>query len=292
MNLASQDAPSTITPMPGDRARDTLLQFGPEGRLVGVLSGDPSASNAPVLVLPNAGLVPRAGPFRLHVEIAQRLARHGICTFRFDTPGVGEASRIAGCSAHDATVAALDALAAQHGARRFVVGGVCSAADLGWSTALRDPRVCGMLMLDGLSYTGPWFHVAKVANVFERSPREWPGVLWRMFGRAATGGGDGAPAIADYREWPDRSGAQRQFAALVGRGVRSLWIYSGGYCRLFRHPRQFAWSLGPATRDPRVEMHYWVDCDHTFYARAHRNRLIDAVERWMVAQPDQACATA
>jgi hypothetical protein len=276
----------------GAQVRETLVQFGPERRLVGVLSGDPAASQAPVLVLPNAGLVPRAGPFRLHVELAQRLARRGVCTFRFDAPGVGEASRIRGCSAHDATIAALDVLAAQHGARRFVVGGVCSAADLGWSTALRDQRVCGMLMLDGISFTGPWFRLAKIANVLERSPREWPGILWRMFGRAAKGGGDGAPAIAEYREWPDRKGAQRQFAGLVARGLRSLWIYTGGYCRLFRHPRQFTWALGPATRDPRVEMHYWSDCDHTFYARAHRNRLMDTIERWMAAHADEAGAAA
>ena len=35
-------------------------------------------------------------------------------------------------------------------------------------------------------------------------------------------------------------------------------------------------------RDRRVVMHYWPDCDHTFFAKAHRDRLLDTVERWLL----------
>ena len=84
-----------------------LVRFGPEERLVGVLSGNATAKG-PILVLPSAGLIPRAGPFRLHVELAERLAMHGIRTFRFDAPGVGEAPRLAGMADLEATLAAID----------------------------------------------------------------------------------------------------------------------------------------------------------------------------------------
>jgi hypothetical protein len=87
--------------------------------------------------------------------------------------------------------------------------------------------------------------------------------------------------VADYREWPERDEAQRQFSQLVERGVRSLWIYTGGYRDRFMHPRQFTWSFGPAARDARVAMHHWPDCDHTFFARAHRDRLVATIERWL-----------
>ena len=264
---------------------NVLVRFGPQEQLVGVLSSGASASG-PILVLPNAGLVPRAGPFRLHVELAERLASRGIRTFRFDTPGVGEAPRLPGCGAQEATIAALDRLAAEHAGERFVVGGVCSAADLGWSTAVLDHRVVGMLMLDGIAFTGSWFHVARLAGVLRRGPGEWLGILRRWLARTGAGKqpGSAGPTIADYRDWPDRASARRLFAGLVARGTRSLWIYTGGYSDLFLHPRQFTRMFGRTARDPRVAMHYWPDCDHTFYARTHRDRLLDTVERWMVEQ--------
>lgn len=264
---------------------NSLVRFGPQEQLVGVLSAGPSASG-PILVLPNAGLVPRAGPFRLHVELAERLASRGIRTFRFDTPGVGEAPRLPGCGVQEATIAALDRLAADHGGERFVVGGVCSAADLGWSTAVLDRRVVGMLLLDGIAFTGPWFHFARLVGVIERGPRAWLGILRRWLDRTATATQAGAarPGITDYRDWPDRASARRLFAGLVSRGTRSLWIYTGGYSDLFLYPRQFTRTFGRAARDPLVAMHYWPDCDHTFYARAHRDRLLDTVEHWMVEQ--------
>ena len=61
----------------------------------------------------------------------------------------------------------------------------------------------------------------------------------------------------------------------------SLWVYTGGYATTFQHPRQFAWSFGAVTRDPRVTMLFWPDCDHTFFARSHRDRLLDTVDRWL-----------
>lgn len=257
---------------------ETIVRFGPQGRLVGLLSGAP-AVGVPTLVLPNAGLLPRAGPFRLHVELARRLAGHGIRTFRFEAPGVGETPRINGWGSREATIAAIDQLAREHGCSRFVVGGVCSAADAGWTAAVADERVDALVMLDGISFTGPWFHFARIADVLRRSPREWPGVLKRWWERLRRN--EDAPDIGDYREWPDRDETQRQFNALLARDVRSLWIYTGGYTDRFLHPRQFAWSMGAAARDRRVAMHYWPDCDHTFYARAHRDRLLATVERWL-----------
>src|SRR3970040_3117987 len=116
---------------------ETIVQFGSQGRLVGLLSGtgDPSALT---LVLPSAGLLPRSGPFRLHVELARRRVMHGIRPFRFDVPGVGESPRISGWDARKAVLSAIDELAAQHDCRRFVVGGLCGAADGGWRGGVGD----------------------------------------------------------------------------------------------------------------------------------------------------------
>ena len=269
---------------------DRIIRFGPERRLVGVFSGGCLPANAPTLVLPSAGLLPRGGPFRLHVELARRLAPRGVRTFRFEVPGVGETPRLPGCGSAEAARAALDCLAADHGCQNFIIGGLCSAADVGWHAAVHDKRVRGVLMIDGVSFVGPWFHLARMGNLLRRPPGEWTGVMRRKWRRARTA--VATPDLADYREWPSREQARQQFAGLLERDVRSLWIYTGGYRDRFLHRRQFGWSFGAAASDDRVAMHYWPDCDHTFYARTHRDRLLDTVERWAGASAAPAPARA
>lgn len=256
---------------------ETLVQFGPRNQLVGILSGCGNAG--PVLVLPNSGIVPRAGLFRLHVDLSRKLEAQGMRTFRFDLPGVGEAARLPGCDERQATRAALDHLASQYGCSRFVVGGVCSAADLGWRVAVDDPRVAGLLMLDGISFPGLWFQWARIAAVLRRSPLQWPGVVMRLLQRARAP----QPALvaSDYRDWPDRDTARKELAALVARQVRMLWIYTGGVSDRFLHPREFYWAFGRAARNEAITLKHWPDCDHTFYTRAHRDRLLNTISDWL-----------
>ncbi|MBW3549725.1 MAG: hypothetical protein KY442_02545 [Proteobacteria bacterium] len=259
--------------------RKQLVSFGPDRRLTGVLTRGTARSGGPTLVLPSAGLQPRSGPFRLHVALGERLAEHGVASFRFDVPGVGEAPRLKGCDGRDAALAALEVLATEHDCSDFVVGGVCSAADLGWNVALRDARVRAVLMLDGIGFTGPWFHYARTLDRLRRLPREWRRMLRDAPKHLRDSEGFEA---TDVRDWPSHAQARQQFADLVDRGVHQMWIYTGGYTDRFLHPRQFRWAFGEPAGNPRVAMRYWPDCDHTFFARAHRDRLLGTVEEWML----------
>lgn len=255
---------------------EVLVSFGPQDRLTGILGGEAHDPAAPILVLPNAGMVPRAGLFRLHVEMSRRL---GVRTFRFDLPGVGEAPRISGCDHQQATRSALDHLSTRLGCNRFVVGGICSAADLGWRIANDDQRVVGLLMFDGITFTGPWFHVGRVASLLRRSPRQWLGAATRLLKRASAG--EPALAASDYRDWPTRAEARKQMATLVARKVQMLWIYTGGVSDRFLHPREFYWAFGDVAHSELITLAHWPDCDHTFYTRAHRDRLLDAISDWL-----------
>ena len=276
MNIAVRSCPAAV-----DIAPAAFVRFGPENRLTGVLSG--IHGTGPTLLLPSAGLQPRSGPFRLHVELAQRLATHGIRSFRYDVPGVGEAPRLADCDAVRATMAAMDRLEAEHGCRSFAVGGICSAADIGWEVAALDRRVTALLQADGICFAGPWYHYARVLGLLRRLPREW-----RRFARAlparlrsGSGGGGGLDSSA-YRTWPDLARVRREFTQLLDRDARLLFIFSGAYEDCFVHPRQFGWTFGPAARDPRVTMHFWRDCDHTYFGGVQRERLIGTIEQWML----------
>jgi hypothetical protein len=265
----------------GEGARtNRIVRFGPERQFTGVLTGDPDTASKLVLLLPSAGLQPRSGPFRLHVELGERLAASGIRTFRFDAPGIGEAPRVAGFDAVAATRAAMDVLQAGQDGMKFVVGGICSAADIGWNTAVQDDRIAALLMLDGIAFTGPWYAYARTLDRLRRVPREWR----RMLRDARQGGGKGEGeglGSADFRDWPTHDEARGQFARLVERGTRMLWIYTGGYTDRMQHARQFRWAFGAPASDPRVAMHFWPDCDHTFYSRTHRDRLVARVDAWI-----------
>lgn len=258
---------------------ETFVRFGPGGQLIGVLSG---TGEGPVLLLPSAGLQPRSGPFRLHWSLAQRLAGQGIRSFRYDVPGVGEAPRLPACDAVRATIAAMDQLESMHGARSFAIGGICSAADTGWDVACADPRVKALLLLDGVCFRGPWHRYARVLSLLRRLPAEWRHFARKLGGRLRERAqGSGSLDSNAFRTWPDRGQAREQFAQMLERDMRLLWIFSGGYADRFLHPRQFRWSFGPVADDPRVTMHFWPDCDHTYFGRAQRERLIGTIAGWM-----------
>jgi pimeloyl-ACP methyl ester carboxylesterase len=257
---------------------ESIVQFGPAGQLSGLLAGDPATAPA-TLVLLNAGRFPRSGPFRMHVELARDLAAQGHAVFRFDLPGVGESPRLSSLGPVEAVMASLDCLGKDHGGRRFVVGGICSAADLGWRVAQTDPRVCGVLLLDGLSYAGPWFALARIRRLLARSPAHWPAMARRLIARMAAP--DGAPTSADFRDWPRRREAREQMQAMLARGVRLLFIYTGGVRDRLLDLRQFDWAFGSAARSPQVTVQRWPDCDHLFYRPGDRQRLSNTLAGWL-----------
>lgn len=228
------------------------------------------------LLLLNAGFIHRSGPFRLHTRLARQLAAQGFASFRFDAPGVGDSIGRTDVPLVQTVKASMDRLQSSHGYSRFVVGGLCSAADLGWQVALADARVTGVLLIDGLARKGWWYRLARLRRTLGKSPMAWLRSLHR---RAQTGDSPGM-TDADLRDWPEQGVERRQMATLVERGVALYFLFTGG-AGYFQHPRQFRETYGAASAGALVDFHYWVDCDHTFFAESDRRRLIEAIGHWM-----------
>lgn len=225
------------------------------------------------LVLFNAGMVQRSGPHRGSVQLARALAARGFAVLRFDQSGLGDSAvstKATGNRRSEELAAAIDLLAAETGARRFVVGGICSAADNAFRLAANGPRIDGLLMLDGLAYrnVGWWLR--------HLPPRLRPRKLWHWWRRR---GSDAD--MANFRDFPTRPEAVAQMRAMAGRGMRMLFVYTGGAYRYFNHAGQFSASLGPGARSPHVWLAYWRDCDHTFYRARDRERLQALVGDWL-----------
>jgi pimeloyl-ACP methyl ester carboxylesterase len=256
---------------------DRIVAFGPGERLSGVLSGEPRPDGE-VLVLLNAGTMPRVGPFRLYVDLARELAAQGRAVFRLDLPGVGEAPLLSDAGELEVLASALDALQARFGCRRFAVGGICSASDVAWRLSEKDRRVTGLLLLDPVAFRGPWFWLERWREFLSRSPARWWQVLRRRLrpAQAIT-----QPAAGDFRDWPSREEAHAHVAALSARGGRMLVVFTGSARERFLDRRQLVHSFGPAATSGALELHFWPGSDHLFYLRCYRQALTEAVGRWL-----------
>jgi hypothetical protein len=230
------------------------------------------------VVLLNAGLIHRVGPFRLHVQLARVLAARGIPTLRFDMPGIGDNLAVNDGSAEDVVQAAISRMASRTGCTDFVVGGICSAADIGWKVALADARVRGLILLDGVAYRNLGFHLRKILRGLRRPARAAAVVsgLWRRKRGPST-----EPDPLDFRDWPSQKRAPVEFAMMLDRGVRPLLIYTGGVRSYFDHPSQLRRTLGPRTADPLAEVRFWPECDHTYFLPLDRQRLVDTISIWI-----------
>ncbi|MBB1061457.1 alpha/beta fold hydrolase [Marilutibacter spongiae] len=259
---------------------ESAHRFGPG--LVGVLHRPCHEAGhvQPVaVILLNAGLTGRAGPYREYVMMARALARAGFTVFRYDQSGLGDSlapMQQAGDRRQREARAAMTLVGAETGLMRFVMGGLCSGADDAFHLAGDDPRIVGTILLDGIGYRTPQFWLRHVAPRL-LSPRRWVSLLARLRAR----GGGGAPTLLDYRDFPEQAHARSQLRALVDRDVRLLCIYTSGSYYYVNHAGQLAGALGPAARARQVSVEFWRDCDHTFYLRRDRSRLLARTVAWM-----------
>jgi pimeloyl-ACP methyl ester carboxylesterase len=158
--LAPRDEPPVQRESVFGGVREIPLLFGHEHGLFGILAepAEPSAvdgrSETAILML-NVGTNHRVGPNRLYVKMARAWAARGYRSLRFDLAGIGDSRTAAGYSqtrlySKGSTVdvgAAIERLSGL-GVRRFILVGLCSGAYVAFQTALADPRVTGLVLIN------------------------------------------------------------------------------------------------------------------------------------------------
>ena len=260
---------------------ERVLMFQDGG--FGILTPASASEATPrVLVLFNAGLMPRSGAFRLHVELARALAAQGITTVRCELPGVGDASGEMPWPAWPRAV--LDRICAETGCSTVAVGGVCSAADDAWRLAQVDRRVEALLMVDAYATGGLWLQWGRLGLLRRRGWRQRIRALSQLLKRTpATEASDD-----DLRAWPRPDQARAGMEALCKRGARMLFLYTGGAGSYFLHPRQFKATWGRVADGRQVRFSHWRDCDHLMFRPEARVRLADTVGAWMTDAGERA----
>jgi alpha-beta hydrolase superfamily lysophospholipase len=270
--------------------RERTVTIGP-GELAGVLAEpDPGVrlAGVPAIVLSNVGMHSRIGPFRVWVGLSRRLARLGWTVLRFDHSGFGDSGVRSGALNDVARAAqeqreAIDFLAAR-GLADAVLVGFCSGVDGVHVASVSDPRVVGVVHLDGYAYPSPSFWLRRWSIRLLRT-RTWRRALWRRRQRLLTllgrlKGPAAKPPVFD-RTYPPAPQVARDFRALAERGTRLLMVWTGGRESEFNHADQFFEMLGAPDLRGRVEVEYWERFDHVFSVVADREALFERLETWL-----------
>lgn len=275
--------------------RETPVLFGSERSLFGILCEptDPGGWDGPAVVMSSAGVLHRVGANRIHVLHARALARSGITSLRFDLSGVGDSARRAGVMTLNEAVEldlkeALDFVGTSRGIDSFILFGLCSAAYDGLQLAVRDRRVAGVVAIDVFAeYRTARYVLTHYGRRILRwgswrraiaRPRAALSVLAHRVRRAEPSGSD---AIVGVR--PSLSYAQLDsiLRTLGNRGVRSLFLHTGGLEEEYNYEHQFRDCYPDHVRSGLVSHGYFPASTHTFNRQRDREALLARVTRWI-----------
>lgn len=293
-------APQPIM-LDGAMHRDELVAFDGE-RLAGVLTWPQGPARRRAVLFLNAGANPHVGWARQTVELARDLAAQGWASLRFDVAGLGDSPRREGRpeqipysdEQQDDVITALDLLAAQ-GFDEVAVIGPCSGAHLGFYTALRDPRIAALAMVNlQLFVWTPGRSLDVAMSQVARSTSHYADRAFRLdtWRRALAGeldlrriGAQLSRRLAARLAKQAKSLAARlsrapraetildKFAHLSRRGTRVLVVYSegdGGF-------DEFATHCGPGGREalrlPGLSLAILPDADHNLTSPDARRRF-------------------
>ena len=271
--------------------KERVVNFGPNQALNGIVTEpeNSSARTAPTVVLLNAGIVHRVGPFRLNVDLARHLATLGVRSLRFDLSGLGESRIRAGkMSSHErAKLDVSDAftfLEKKYGAEGFVLMGLCSGAFNAHQVAICDPRVKGAVFFDGIAF--PTFGYKLHRNLFRfLEPRFWRNYLKRRRSSEATActAGDELAEQEFFGTDLDRKQVKGEVRSLLERGTQLFFVYTEGYAEMVSQA-QFEAMFGLAVNGQDLSFKYYNEADHTFRLTQNRVRAVEDVGAWFKAR--------
>ncbi|HEY5956068.1 MAG TPA: hypothetical protein VIV60_05920 [Polyangiaceae bacterium] len=265
--------------------------------LVGIISqreGNGRLSQAPALLLWNVGMNHRVGPYRYFVDLARRVAGESGTVLRFDVSGLGDSELQPGRGS-DIDRAILDVgesmnlIEQRTGIQEFVLVGFCSGVDAAHRVAVRDPRVVGVVQVEGYAYRTPGFYLNMYKRLLNR--RHWERYLVRKRekverliaerNRPAGTAQEREPVFT--REYPTRERYRDEVAALARRKVGQLFVYVGCGTN-YLYEGQFHEMYGSEATRGAVDVVYYEDADHTFSRQSDRDRSIEAIVRWMITR--------
>lgn len=263
---------------------EKIFSFGPSGQLQGILV-EPRGrriENAPAILTWNVGLHHHIGPHRFFVTLTRSLAALGFTSLRFDISGLGDSEVSQGDTRPDPERAiadvreAMQALTKQRQFQTFVPIGFCSSVDAAHAVGVSDPRVVGVIHLEGYGFRTKGFYLRYPLRFLNRN-------RWERLIRMRVLGDWEAAAEASQdkervyvRDYPSPQKLRSDISALVARGAALLLVYVGGDTD-YAYKEQFFEMIADRDGSNRVELDFYPNADHTFFLEEDRRRVIQRV---------------
>ena len=162
--LVPQSTSALFPGLANQPIRECAVSISQHPNLFGIVAGSPSVArtDAPLIVLLNAGSAYRVGPNRLYVYLARQLAAAGFRCLRLDLCGLGDSvttDRERENETYPATAfrdiaLTLQYLQAHLGAQRVVLMGLCSGAYAAFQAAaqMTNPVLIECVLINPLTF--------------------------------------------------------------------------------------------------------------------------------------------
>ena len=274
--------------------------------LYGVLSLPEQAGSRGVLIVVG-GPQYRTGSHRQFVLLARHLAAAGMPVIRFDYRGMGDSEgdmRSFDDVDDDIRAAADQFMAVVPAVREIVIFGLCDAACAALFYTYRDPRICGLVLLN------PWVRTSEgLAKTYLKHyylPRLFDRELWQKirhgrfeYGKAARSLFRALAAVSSnwFKKSPrtlktvdasygrDRPLPDRMLHGLRHFGGNILFILSGNdltaneFLNLAEGSQDWKKSLA----SPKAAWRTLPDANHTFSRRDWRDQVALWIKEWIVS---------
>jgi len=269
--------------------KEHAVTFGRNDDIVGVLTSPDAARKAPHVLILNAGFVHHVGPARLTVEVARHLASAGFSTLRFDLSGIGDSAEriprldVIGCGIADVRDA-MDHLCAVHGAREFVLFGLCSGARHAHHVAMADARVVAAILLDGPAYATKRYLAMRLRQRFDHPLDLLAGMARRalrwMRATRPTTRIEPDDGETFFPASPTREQMAKDLHMLAARNVALLYINSGEW-QDYSYRGQLREAFKEVPLGPLLTEHRIASADHLYFTQPERTLLLDTVRSWL-----------
>ncbi len=236
----------------------------------------------PTFVFLNAGLVHRVGPSRTYVNLSRRLAEDGFSSLRFDHGGIGDSFNRRDTlsfeegGAHE-VVTAMDYVATECGSSSFVLVGLCSGARMALKVGASDPRVVGVVSLDGQTFRTWRFWVHR----YRLRRRSVLGALALRFRALAAHQPPARPpsGVPTY-SMPSKEVVARDLQALVSRGAHQYWIFTGSFPEWYNYLRQHQHAFRNIDFGDLLRVDYMPEAKHVLTTLADQRSVVGNVAKW------------
>lgn len=261
-----------------------------DGRLCGITSNCQNSTTG--ILLLNAGLLHRPGPFRAFTDLARQLAAQGYSCMRFDLSNIGDSQAAVASAPLDKTVLsdmqdALDYMQDQFGCRNFIVIGLCTGADFAHKLAVNDRRVRGVVMMDGYGFATPRFYLKRYWHVLTDPKR-----LLKLLLNALKFSKNNDQITDSHEEFTWTMPSKKHFAddlkILLERNVCMLYTYTGAVRNIYIYPDQMYDSFTALPLRAALTTRCYPLADHTMTLKKDRQLILNEIQNWVLQQFDNS----